>query len=190
MLIKRRIPSVVRWSIWPLRWSTEEDTPRVQTGGHWAYSWYTNTNPFLHFDSLFLFIFCLIFIWFCFLFHWTFAVWDANRNITFPRERSQWNHEHDSQVSLDLNTRNRLMEVKNSLMLYFYSCCLQSLFALLLSSLRAKLGMPQFLSLEAQSLLRMLFKRNPANRLGKDNRVDRHIAQSSCVKLFNFLTSN
>lgn len=32
--------------------------------------------------------------------------------------------------------------------------------------IRAKLGMPQFLSLEAQSLLRMLFKRNPANRLG------------------------
>uniref|UniRef100_A0A803U1S7 Ribosomal protein S6 kinase n=1 Tax=Anolis carolinensis TaxID=28377 RepID=A0A803U1S7_ANOCA len=33
--------------------------------------------------------------------------------------------------------------------------------------LKAKLGMPQFLSPEAQSLLRMLFKRNPANRLGK-----------------------
>lgn len=33
---------------------------------------------------------------------------------------------------------------------------------------RAKLGMPQFLSPEAQSLLRMLFKRNPANRLGND----------------------
>uniref|UniRef100_A0AAZ3P2D5 non-specific serine/threonine protein kinase n=1 Tax=Oncorhynchus tshawytscha TaxID=74940 RepID=A0AAZ3P2D5_ONCTS len=32
--------------------------------------------------------------------------------------------------------------------------------------LKAKLGMPQFLSLEAQSLLRRLFKRNPANRLG------------------------
>ncbi|XP_070297780.1 ribosomal protein S6 kinase alpha-6-like [Salvelinus sp. IW2-2015] len=32
--------------------------------------------------------------------------------------------------------------------------------------LKAKLGMPQFLSLEAQSLLRMLFKRHPANRLG------------------------
>uniref|UniRef100_A0A673HVD5 Ribosomal protein S6 kinase n=1 Tax=Sinocyclocheilus rhinocerous TaxID=307959 RepID=A0A673HVD5_9TELE len=32
--------------------------------------------------------------------------------------------------------------------------------------LKAKLGMPQFLSLEAQSLLRMLFKRNPTNRLG------------------------
>ncbi|ETE68944.1 Ribosomal protein S6 kinase alpha-3, partial [Ophiophagus hannah] len=31
--------------------------------------------------------------------------------------------------------------------------------------LKAKLGMPQFLSPEAQSLLRMLFKRNPANRL-------------------------
>ncbi|XP_062841637.1 ribosomal protein S6 kinase alpha-3 isoform X1 [Trichomycterus rosablanca] len=32
--------------------------------------------------------------------------------------------------------------------------------------LKAKLGMPQFLSPEAQSLLRNLFKRNPANRLG------------------------
>uniref|UniRef100_A0A4W3HHF5 Ribosomal protein S6 kinase n=1 Tax=Callorhinchus milii TaxID=7868 RepID=A0A4W3HHF5_CALMI len=32
--------------------------------------------------------------------------------------------------------------------------------------LKAKLGMPQFLSPEAQSLLRMLFKRNPTNRLG------------------------
>ncbi|XP_030890616.1 ribosomal protein S6 kinase alpha-1 [Leptonychotes weddellii] len=32
--------------------------------------------------------------------------------------------------------------------------------------LKAKLGMPQFLSTEAQSLLRALFKRNPANRLG------------------------
>nr|XP_006134573.1 ribosomal protein S6 kinase alpha-2 isoform X2 [Pelodiscus sinensis] len=32
--------------------------------------------------------------------------------------------------------------------------------------LKAKLGMPQFLSTEAQSLLRALFKRNPSNRLG------------------------
>lgn len=32
---------------------------------------------------------------------------------------------------------------------------------------RAKLGMPQFLSMEAQGLLRALFKRNPCNRLGK-----------------------
>ncbi|CAH1799748.1 unnamed protein product [Owenia fusiformis] len=32
--------------------------------------------------------------------------------------------------------------------------------------LKAKLGMPQFLSPEAQSLLRALFKRNPLNRLG------------------------
>lgn len=32
--------------------------------------------------------------------------------------------------------------------------------------LKAKLGMPQFLSPEAQLLLRALFKRNPANRLG------------------------
>uniref|UniRef100_A0A8C9NQ25 Ribosomal protein S6 kinase n=1 Tax=Serinus canaria TaxID=9135 RepID=A0A8C9NQ25_SERCA len=42
--------------------------------------------------------------------------------------------------------------------------------------LKAKLGMPQFLSLEAQSLLRMLFKRNPANRLGPDGveEIKRH----------------
>ncbi|XP_042570844.1 ribosomal protein S6 kinase alpha-3 [Cyprinus carpio] len=32
--------------------------------------------------------------------------------------------------------------------------------------LKAKLGMPHFLSSEAQSLLRSLFKRNPSNRLG------------------------
>ncbi|KAM9477506.1 LOW QUALITY PROTEIN: ribosomal protein S6 kinase alpha-2 [Clarias gariepinus] len=32
--------------------------------------------------------------------------------------------------------------------------------------LKAKLGMPQFLSSEVQSLLRALFKRNPTNRLG------------------------
>ena len=31
---------------------------------------------------------------------------------------------------------------------------------------RAKLGMPQFLSHDAQLLLRALFKRNPQNRLG------------------------
>jgi len=36
----------------------------------------------------------------------------------------------------------------------------------MLLSYRAKLGMPQFLSPEAQSLLRVLFKRNPINRLG------------------------
>uniref|UniRef100_A0A8C7DXK7 non-specific serine/threonine protein kinase n=1 Tax=Oncorhynchus kisutch TaxID=8019 RepID=A0A8C7DXK7_ONCKI len=33
--------------------------------------------------------------------------------------------------------------------------------------LKARLGMPQFLSSEAQSLLRALFKRNPTNRLGE-----------------------
>uniref|UniRef100_A0A452IZ31 Ribosomal protein S6 kinase n=1 Tax=Gopherus agassizii TaxID=38772 RepID=A0A452IZ31_9SAUR len=43
--------------------------------------------------------------------------------------------------------------------------------------LKAKLGMPQFLSPEAQSLLRMLFKRNPANRLGPDGveEIKRHL---------------
>uniref|UniRef100_A0A803Y3R4 non-specific serine/threonine protein kinase n=1 Tax=Meleagris gallopavo TaxID=9103 RepID=A0A803Y3R4_MELGA len=38
--------------------------------------------------------------------------------------------------------------------------------------LKAKLGMPQFLSPEAQSLLRMLFKRNPANRLAGPDGVE------------------
>ena len=32
--------------------------------------------------------------------------------------------------------------------------------------LKAKRSMPEYLSPEAQSLLRALFKRNPANRLG------------------------
>nr|XP_030706628.1 ribosomal protein S6 kinase alpha-6 isoform X4 [Globicephala melas] len=43
--------------------------------------------------------------------------------------------------------------------------------------LKAKLGMPQFLSAEAQSLLRMLFKRNPANRLGSEgvDEIKRHL---------------
>uniref|UniRef100_H0WZM2 non-specific serine/threonine protein kinase n=1 Tax=Otolemur garnettii TaxID=30611 RepID=H0WZM2_OTOGA len=43
--------------------------------------------------------------------------------------------------------------------------------------LKAKLGMPQFLSGEAQSLLRMLFKRNPANRLGSEGveEIKRHL---------------
>lgn len=43
---------------------------------------------------------------------------------------------------------------------------------------RAKLSMPQYLSMEAQSLLRCLFKRNPANRLGsgseKGNEIKCH----------------
>ena len=43
---------------------------------------------------------------------------------------------------------------------------------------RAKLGMPQFLSTEAQSLLRALFKRNPANRLGKQPQLGRGVEYS------------
>ena len=44
--------------------------------------------------------------------------------------------------------------------------------------MKAKLSMPQYLSVEAQGLLRCLFKRNPANRLGsgpgKGNEVKSH----------------
>lgn len=35
--------------------------------------------------------------------------------------------------------------------------------------LKAKLTMPSNISLEARALLRVLFKRNPANRLGSGN---------------------
>lgn len=34
-----------------------------------------------------------------------FAVWDANRNITIPRERPQRDHEHDPQVSCKASVR-------------------------------------------------------------------------------------
>lgn len=46
--------------------------------------------------------------------------------------------------------------------LWWLSCCADFAFVFF----RAKLGMPQFLSQEAQALLRVLFKRNPQNRLG------------------------
>lgn len=35
--------------------------------------------------------------------------------------------------------------------------------------LKAKLGMPYNISQDAQALLRVLFKRNPANRIGSSN---------------------
>ncbi|XP_035012482.2 ribosomal protein S6 kinase alpha-2 isoform X1 [Hippoglossus stenolepis] len=56
--------------------------------------------------------------------------------------------------------------------------------------LKAKLGMPQFLSPEVQSLLRALFKRNPANRLGAGpdgvEEIKRHrfFASIDWIKLF------
>ena len=46
--------------------------------------------------------------------------------------------------------------------------------------LKAKLGMPEYLSPEAQSLLRALFKRNPINRLGS----------GKCIKSYHFKRSN
>ena len=42
--------------------------------------------------------------------------------------------------------------------------------------LKAKLAMPPYLSVEAQSLLRCLFKRNPVNRLGTGGALERHAA--------------
>ena len=43
--------------------------------------------------------------------------------------------------------------------------------------LKAKLGMPEYLSPEAQSLLRALFKRNPINRLGSGMQKQPYICQ-------------
>ena len=57
--------------------------------------------------------------------------------------------------------------------------------------LRAKLRMPEFLSPEAQSLLRALFKRNPVNRLGagptgsKEIKTHVFFEKIDWVKLFN-----
>ncbi|KAK6636791.1 Ribosomal protein S6 kinase 2 alpha [Polyplax serrata] len=57
--------------------------------------------------------------------------------------------------------------------------------------LKAKLGMPHFLSQEAQSLLRVLFKRNPLNRLGagpegvKEIKNHSFFATIDWEKLFN-----
>ena len=42
--------------------------------------------------------------------------------------------------------------------------------------LKAKRSMPEYLSPEAQSLLRALFKRNPANRLGAGKRLKSEIS--------------
>lgn len=57
--------------------------------------------------------------------------------------------------------------------------------------LRAKLRMPEFLSQEAQSLLRALFKRNPVNRLGagqlgsKEIKMHAFFAQIDWDRLYN-----
>ena len=46
--------------------------------------------------------------------------------------------------------------------------------------LKAKLGMPEYLSPEAQSLLRALFKRNPINRLGSGEFTEVTLYQFRC----------
>jgi len=53
--------------------------------------------------------------------------------------------------------------------------------------LKAKLGMPQFLSQEAQLLLRALFKRNPQNRLGYKQGIE-EFRQQAFFKSINFDT--
>lgn len=122
MLTRRLIPSVVRWSIWPLRWSTGEDTHRVQTGGLWEYSWYgspSNTHLVETEGCKILFITLSAFV---------FAVWDANRNITIPRERPQWDHEHDPQVSCEACLRRSKHWKK---MCFIYMFWVSALFSIL-----------------------------------------------------------
>ncbi len=50
--------------------------------------------------------------------------------------------------------------------------------------LKAKLGMPEYLSPEAQSLLRALFKRNPANRLGGGEPTEEGVAKLKAHPFF------
>ena len=54
---------------------------------------------------------------------------------------------------------------------------------------RAKLGMPQFLSPDAQALLRVLFKRNPLNRLGHGVDGIRQIKSHVFFKTINWEVS-
>jgi len=54
---------------------------------------------------------------------------------------------------------------------------------------RAKLGMPQFLSAEAQSLLRALFKRNPLNRLGMKSSQFSYVIHHSDWNVFYHVCS-
>lgn len=51
---------------------------------------------------------------------------------------------------------------------------------------KIKLSMPHYLSSEAQSLLRCLFKRNPANRLGSGSRGGKDIMDHSFFNSINF----
>lgn len=55
--------------------------------------------------------------------------------------------------------------------------------------LRAKLGMPGFLSVDAQSLLRALFKRNPDNRLCSGMKANWQFFSSELtILLINFVS--
>lgn len=51
---------------------------------------------------------------------------------------------------------------------------------------RAKLSMPQYLSIEAQSLLRSLFKRNPSNRLGSGPRKGQEVKDHDFFSSIDF----
>jgi len=54
--------------------------------------------------------------------------------------------------------------------------------------LRAKLGMPGFLSSDAQSLLRALFKRNPDNRLSSGDKRLHLISVNLCSLFISFFS--
>lgn len=60
------------------------------------------------------------------------------------------------------------------------------IFFLNLHLIRAKLCMPHYLSLEAQSLLRCLFKRNPANRLGSGPKGGQEIREHRFFSTIDF----
>lgn len=124
-------------------------------------------------------------------------VWDADRLTTLPRKRQKGNNGTYSKVSLFTLQIYSIYNIMWLLSVFYFhylvvirlgvkrkvntimtwrksqanmACCL----------CRAKLGMPQFLSPEVQSLLRALFKRNPTNRLGKTSVQNGGVQFSHC----------
>ena len=69
---------------------------------------------------------------------------------------------------------------------YIHDLSYTSTYTHTLAPTRAKLGMPQFLSPEAQSLLRVLFKRNPQNRLGHGEKGIENIKAHAFFKDINW----
>lgn len=163
-IMKRKpIPSVVLWSTWPRRSWTGRDTPTAPTGGHLEYWWWGDElEPAYKFHSINISLF------FTFDIYWSTARVVRYTNLFFPSQFEMLTGALPFQGKDRKETMNLILKwVK--LRWSMAPCCQHEdiTWNLCAPPCRARLGMPQFLSAEAQSLLRALFKRNPANRLGE-----------------------